>query len=70
MAELKPCPFCGHEGKIENLNSSNRFYHRKLPYRVKCSFCSCALAYTFFRTKKEAKDAWNTRLGGVSNGQD
>lgn len=62
MSDLKPCPFCGNEGRIENLNS-NRFYHRKLPYRVKCSVCPCALAYTYFRTINEAKNAWNNRSG-------
>lgn len=53
MTELKQCPFCGSEAKMESMGRG--------PYqtRVGCSECSCTLGYHV--SKKRAIEAWNTR---------
>jgi Lar family restriction alleviation protein len=51
--ELKPCPFCGGEGKIEY-----DYYDSPL-YWVQCVNCS-SVTNTFL-TEAEAITAWNTR---------
>lgn len=60
MSKLKPCPFCGSEAEIQDLNDG-LCYRRKYRYRVKCQKCPCSFAFTFFKTKESAVDAWNTR---------
>ena len=50
--ELKPCPFCGKEPKI----NQSEFSHR---YWVACEDC-CCLNKVFY-TKDEAIKAWNSR---------
>lgn len=60
MDELKPCPFCGGEAEVQKAKSTS-YFGRKLPYKVKCKRCHCALAYQFFGTEKDATKAWNRR---------
>lgn len=55
--ELKPCPFCGGEGKIIDLG----FFNLPSSYGVCCLNCSCA-TYQFFDTEGEAAEAWNRRV--------
>jgi Lar family restriction alleviation protein len=62
VERLKRCPFCGEKALVENLNDKSQYYHRKLPWRVKCSKCHCALAYQFFETKEHAIKEWNRRV--------
>ncbi len=59
-AQLKPCPFCGSEGK--------RFYEGERVYRIGCSnsMC-CAVAQVNFATVKNELAMiaiWNQRQGG------
>lgn len=51
MDELKPCPFCGGEAKVQ------RFPHN---YAVYCTECY-ASTIQFKPTDKEAVEAWNRR---------
>ena len=60
MERLKPCPFCGGEAIVEKAKSKP-YFERRLPYRVKCKWCHCALAYQFFETENDAIKAWNRR---------
>ena len=50
--ELKPCPFCGGEAKI-NLFLGN--------YCVTCKECTGAIFPVRGMTKEEAIEDWNTR---------
>ena len=54
MTELKPCPFCGGEAKI-NLFLGN--------YCVACNNCMGAILPAKGMTEEEAVTAWNTRVG-------
>lgn len=62
LVELKPCPFCGGDGKLTG-NERDGFH-------AGCSQCFCEVGEAFdrdampdhmFRTKDEAIAAWNTR---------
>ena len=52
MSELKPCPFCGGEAKI------NENYSGYIPY---CTNRECAGDKVFFDTDEEAIEEWNKR---------
>lgn len=54
--ELKPCPFCGFGGFVEQLDSGN--------WSVTCAneeSCLVSLTWGSFARKAEAIAAWNTR---------
>lgn len=51
---LKPCPFCKSDGEIVRDN-----LHMMRGYIVKCSSCGAETMY--YKNKKLAVDAWNTR---------
>lgn len=51
MPELKPCPFCGGEAKVQS------FSHDRTVY---CTDCN-ARVQKFFPTREEAIEAWNRR---------
>ncbi|MBZ3691033.1 Lar family restriction alleviation protein [Phyllobacterium calauticae] len=59
---LKPCPFCGGEGYIQN--------HIDLMFFASCRDCYCcvgegydrdAMPEHLFNTEEAAREAWNTR---------
>lgn len=53
MSELKPCPFCDGEAKLE-------IYESEIPlYNVVCKICRAASA--IFVEKEKAIKAWNRR---------
>lgn len=56
MEELKPCPFCGGEARIQT------FHFR---YRVGCGTTGCIAGRInrAFDTPEEAAAAWNRRAG-------
>lgn len=60
MSELKPCPFCGGEGDVEQVKS----LINTASYQAACSNEDCC-AYQFlmhnYPTKRQAIKAWNTR---------
>ena len=60
MRNLKPCPFCGSEGEIVDIDWSGF-----PPFGVGCSECPVIIAeygeYKLFDTEAEAIAAWNTR---------
>lgn len=57
--KLKPCPFCGAEGKI--IKGENK-YPREVWYHACCSNLCCELGCTHSR-KTDAVNAWNRRAG-------
>lgn len=56
MEELKPCPFCGGEAKINRIVNTFYQYAR---YFSSCTRCSAESK--MFETEQEAIEAWNTR---------
>ena len=65
MAELKPCPFCGHTPKIERFeNRFNRIY-----FAIECHSTDCDIIpqTAWYADKQEAIEAWNRR---ATNGTD
>lgn len=58
MSELKPCPFCGGEGCLQE----HIFFGYTNTYGVVCLDC-CVETKQFFRTEEEAVEAWNRRVG-------
>lgn len=63
MNELKPCPFCGGEGVVQE----HVFHGYSSTYGVVCFDC-CAETKQFFTDKKVAIRAWNRRTADA-NGQ-
>ena len=55
MEQLKRCPFCGGEAKIDKTTSN--------AVEVACSECSAStpLFWAFIGGKEKAIEAWNTR---------
>lgn len=56
MDKLKPCPFCGGEGCIQE----HRFHGYANTYGVVCLDCCCETKQ-FFETLEDAIEAWNRR---------
>lgn len=52
MSDLKPCPFCGGEAKMNSRKSWG--------YRAECQSCD-ATAPRYYSSAKVAAHAWNTR---------
>ena len=53
---LKPCPFCGGEGKLE--------INREMggtQYQVLCTNCPTTVGRHWFWKKEDAINSWNTR---------
>ena len=64
MSELKPCPFCGSEARIERVRRHKLFpqfifpYCTHLPY-IKCNLCGATSRVMW--TLEEAIEIWNRR---------
>lgn len=57
---LKPCPFCGGEGRMEQHDDESLSSHNTATfYRVHC-WCGVALDWVE-ADELEATEAWNTR---------
>ena len=68
MAELKPCPFCGGEAKVQkdvhSIDGGLRLF-----YYVRCCLCGAIAGFKLecyprqkeHKAKREAIDAWNRR---------
>lgn len=56
MNDLKPCPFCGGEGRVQE----HIFHGYANTYGVVCLDC-CAETRQFYCTMDEAVKAWNRR---------
>lgn len=54
--KLKPCPFCGPEGKINGPHESGNY--RKTTFWIECERCEI---YLEKETRAEVIEAWNTR---------
>lgn len=55
--KLKRCPFCGNEAEFiydDGGDSGDE------SYSVECTKCACDIGW--YKTKKEASDAWNIRV--------
>lgn len=57
MSELKPCPFCGGEAHLSDMNEYGE-------YLVECvnDFCNVMPSTFPFRTEDAAIEAWNRRV--------
>lgn len=56
MSDLKPCPFCGGEGVMQE----HVFHGYMSTYGVVCFDC-CAETKQFYETVEDAARAWNRR---------
>ncbi|MCR4819356.1 MAG: Lar family restriction alleviation protein [Fretibacterium sp.] len=66
--KLKPCPFCGGEAAVVEIEP--RLYRPVMnkPFCVLCTSCDLYFGYDYdyggeFDTKEEAAAAWNRRAG-------
>ena len=62
---LKPCPFCGGKAQMIEIPPHTHKIASWMPDRqgevfIACTSCTCAMSA---KTKKEAENAWNKRLG-------
>ena len=55
MTELKPCPFCGRNGRLKN-------YDNGKTYRIVCENYLCPVESFTYHTAQEAIDWWNRRV--------
>ncbi|MBQ8603888.1 MAG: Lar family restriction alleviation protein [Oscillospiraceae bacterium] len=53
-SELRPCPFCGGEGKYQKYD---------IWHTVECKECRAVAAV--YKTREEAITAWNRRTGKI-----
>ena len=65
MAELKPCPFCGHNAHVMQLKGSvpARYYAGCGNRAGRCIASDHYVFGRFFVNKQDAIDAWNRRAG-------
>lgn len=59
MADLKSCPFCGGEAKLQDTTYGNNIS----AYVVRCKNIECNVRPTtnWFRLRKDAIEMWNRR---------
>ena len=58
--DLMCCPFCGSKGAA-CIGSTNR---GTVFYLIRCTNLQCEIKTKRYRTRMEAKDAWNRRVEG------
>ena len=58
MIELKPCPFCGGDAKIETFKTAMEADAR---YRVRCGSCWCQTDWEYW-SAEDVATAWNRRV--------
>lgn len=56
--ELKPCPFCGSDAKV---NYENPRYPTKWKYQAECGNYECRATGAYGASDYEASESWNTR---------
>ncbi len=56
--DLKPCPFCGSRGAT-SIGATSR---GTIYYQILCVNQQCHIKARRYRTRVEAKDAWNRRV--------
>ncbi|MDO4301662.1 MAG: Lar family restriction alleviation protein [Clostridia bacterium] len=62
--KLKPCPFCGGEAVLVNINVSG-INDVPNPFEIHCKNCkSCS---DWFTTEQKAVSAWNRRTNNERN---
>lgn len=72
MSELKPCPFCGNEVKVEKIPlwyGNGRGYSGCYEFKIKCESCGCSVDQpendSVYRSEEKAREnaveAWNRR---------
>lgn len=59
MTEIKPCPFCGGEAKLQRFG---RFYY------ISCENenCECLVESGYMNTEESAVESWNRRANDDS----
>lgn len=58
--EIKPCPFCGSEGRIKEYYAYKVRLYDRCRYKVLCvKDCCCLMVED--NTRQEAIDRWNKR---------
>lgn len=53
--ELKPCPFCGNDAEILELE----YKEQQKVYGIRCKSCFCKTGY--YTSKSGVREAWNRR---------
>ena len=64
MSEIKPCPFCGGEGIINEIPPHTHMIATWMPdfggeSFIECDGCTCAISAD---TKEKAIELWNRRV--------
>ena len=62
MKRLKPCPFCGGKAKVQEYKFPRTTTEDMTIYYVYCTSKDCKAFVSYFKTKDEAVEAWNTRV--------
>ena len=73
--ELKPCPFCGGNAKIESIPPDEQY--ETTAYYISCEHCGSSTSFGYIYadktarecTRKETVDKWNRRAGNVNETQ-
>ncbi len=60
QSEIKPCPFCGSDVKIEKMNWDDCYDY----YDIYCDNCGGTTGIKRAHTEKEAVNRWNQRKRG------
>lgn len=60
--EIKKCPFCGGETKIEEFYEFDAYQGERVSYLVYCSGCDCILTTHKNSTKQKIIELWNRRV--------